>query len=260
MMRTTTMINPRAFYISRPIKAAAALCGLVLAASPVSAHADDFGIDLSLGIKKNIIKGLHASLEGSLRTQNNSSDLEQLSIGPGIDYKPIKYLKFDIGYEFIDKYHPSHTTNNNIVESYWSPRHRIVASASGILPLGDFKISLRERYQYTYRQKTSAKKTSQSGAETSDKIVSAEHSHIWRQRLSFAYKHPDIHIEPHFDFEMYNILTDGFAFDKLRFLLGIQYEIINNHSVELYYRYTYEIADSSDENVHLLGLSYEFEF
>lgn len=257
------MINPRSFKITRPIKAAAAaaLCCSALALSPVSAHADDFGLDINLGLKKKIIKGLSASIEGSIRTQDNSSELERLSIGPGIDYKPIKYLKLDLGYEFIDKYRPSYTTNNdNIVESYWSPRHRIVASVSGILPLGDFKISLRERYQYTYRQETSAKKTSQSGAAKSDKIVSAEHSHMWRQRLSFEYEHPDIHIAPHFDFEMYNNLADGFAFDKLRFLLGIEYEITKNHSVELYYRYTYEIADSSEENSHLLGLGYEFTF
>ena len=258
------MINTITTIARRPLKLTT-ITLLCFAALTSSAHAafadDDFGLDINLGIKKKITKSLTASLKGNLRTQDKTTEIDRFSVNAALAYKPVKYLKLDAGYEFIDRYKPSYITdNNNTVDSYWSPRHRATASVSGILHAGDCVISLRERYQYTYRQETRAAKTSSTGDAISDKIIAAEHSHIWRQRVSFEYKNPDLRIAPYAEFELFNDLTDSFSLDKMRLTVGTGYHITKNHILDFYYRHTYDSAHHGEDNSHLIGIGYEFSF
>lgn len=239
------------------------LIGIMLFAGN-TAFAQDFGINVNAGVEKKIIKGLKVGIEGTVRSQNNSSALERLAIGADIGYKPIKYLKLDASYSFLGKYYEESTTKKgNILSSYWSPRHRFEASIAGILPIGDFEISIRERYQLTHRSEVSVAKWDEDGeTRKSDEIVTARNEHMWRSRIHFSY---DFHVDemvltPYGNFELFNDLTNSFKVDKLRFIIGLEYEIVKHSAVEIYYRYTAPIADEDDEDIHLLGFGYTFSF
>ena len=227
---------------------------------PLSAMSQDFGLDINLGVKKKIVKGLIISAEFELRTQDMSSALERIDAGLGISYKPIDYFKIGAGYHFIDKYKLKHETKKgNIVDEYWSPRHRAYADVTGILPIENFELSLRERYQYTYRSETSAKKWDSDGDPKNDEIIDAKHDHILRTRVQAQYSIKPIKLSPYFSIEVYNDLIESFNIDKVRLLVGMEYSLKKHHVFDLFYRYTAGIADSDDE-CHLLGIGYEFKF
>lgn len=227
---------------------------------PLCAMTQDFGLDVNLGLKKKIVKGLSVAAEFELRTQDMSSEMERIDAGLGISYKPIDYFKIGIGYHFIDKYKPKHETKKgNIVDDYWSPRHRAYADVTGIAVVENFEISLRERYQFTHRSETSAKKWSSSGKAKDDEIIEAKNDHILRSRVLAQYNIKKIKLAPYFSIEVHNDLADSFAIDKVRLIAGLEYSLKKHHVFDLFYRYTAGIADSDDE-CHLLGIGYEFTF
>ena len=227
---------------------------------PLCAMGHDLGLDINVGLKKKLIKGLNIAASFELRTQDMSSEMERIDAGIDISYKPIDYFKFGIGYDFIDKYKLKHETNSgNIVDNYWSPRHRANVYVTGILPIENFEISLREKYQYTYRTENSVKKWNSAGVQKDNKIYDAEHKHILRSRILAQYTIKSIHLSPYFSIELYNDLANKFGIDKLKLTPGLEYSIKKHHAFDLFYRYTAGIADSDDE-CHLIGVGYEFKF
>ncbi len=209
---------------------------------PLCACAQDFGLDFNLGLKKKIIKGLSIAVGFELRTQDMTTEMGQIDASFEMSYKPIDYFKFGAGYDFIDKYYPNITT--------WSPRHRANVFVTGILPIEDFELSLRERYQYTYR--------SMSGK------IASKHEHILRSRLQAEYHIKAVHLTPYLNFEMYNDLANSFAIDKLKLNVGLTYTLKKKkskfaHDFEFFYRYTAPIA-SDDEDFHMIALGYLFKF
>ncbi len=232
----------------------------VILLMPLSVMAQDFGLDINLGVKKKIVKGFSVAAAFELRTQDMSSALERLDAGLDISYKPIDYFKIGAGYHFIDKYKLKHETKKgNIVDNYWSPRHRAHVDITGIMPVENFEISLRERYQYTHRSETSAKKWSSTGVAKDDEIIVAKDNHILRSRVLAQYNIKKIKLAPYFSIEVYNDLIESFNIDKVRLLVGMEYSLKKHHVFDLFYRYTAGIADSDDE-CHLLGIGYEFKF
>ena len=236
------------------------ILSVVILSVPLSAMAQDFGLDVNLGLKKKIVKGLSVAAEFELRTQDMSSEMERIDAGLDISYKPIDYFKIGIGYHFIDKYKlKRETKKGNIVDNYWSPRHRAHADITGIVPVGNLEVSLRERYQFTHRSETSAKKWSSSGEAKDDEIIESKNDHILRSRVLAQYNIKPIKLAPYFSIEIYNDLADSFSIDKVRLTTGMEYSVKKNHVFDLFYRYTAGIADSDDE-CHLLGVGYEFKF
>lgn len=234
------------------------IAGLMLL--PACAFAQDFGLSINAGVKKKIVKGLNIAAAFELRTQDLSSEMERIDVGLDVSYKPIEYFKFGVGYDFIYKYTPKHETDSmNVVDSYWSPRNRVNVYVTGILPIGDFELSLRERYQFTHRSRSTAKKWNSLGVAQADKVISAKNDHEFRSRLKGEYKIRPVHLTPYLALEMYNDLTDSFAVDKLKVTVGLGYTLKKKHGFDLYYRYTAGIADAEDE-MHLLAVGYEFKF
>ena len=224
------------------------------------AQAQDFGLDINASLKKKITKGLNISAAFELRTQDMSSQMERIDAGIDISYKPIDYFRFGAGYDFIDKFYPKHHTNSgNIVDDYWSIRNRVNVYVTGILPIDNFEISLRERYQFTHRSQSSVKKWNGLGVAQDNKIIKAKNAHDFRSRILAKYKIKPEKLTPYLSMELYNDLASSFKIDKFKLTTGIGYSLKKHHEFELFYRYTAGIADPDDE-CHLLGLGYEFKF
>ncbi len=104
----------------------------------------EMGGRLSFSVDKKLAKGLHLRLEEELRMDNNFSAFDRFHTTLGLSYKVNSNVKVGIGYAMINPYS---TTNN----AFKNSRHRLMVDASYGLPLGNWRLSLKERFQVTYR-------------------------------------------------------------------------------------------------------------
>ena len=120
----------------------ALLPAAVFAQGTKNALESDFGARLSVSVDKKIVKGLHVEAGGEMRLSDNFTSLGRYQFGVGMTYKVNKYFKVGVGYQFIEKKNSS---------SVWKPRHRVYADASALFRAGDWRFSVKERFQYTHR-------------------------------------------------------------------------------------------------------------
>ena len=104
----------------------------------------EFGGRLSVSVDKKLARGLHVSLEEEIRMDNNFSSFDRFHTTLALSYKVNDYLKLGLGYAMINPY----SSNNS---AFKSSRHRLMLDATGSLRFGDWRLSLRERFQATYR-------------------------------------------------------------------------------------------------------------
>lgn len=104
----------------------------------------EFGGRLSVSVDKKLARGLHVSLEEEIRMNNNFSSFDRFHTTLGLSYKVNDYLKLGVGYAMINPYSSSNS-------AFKSSRHRLMLDATGSLRFGDWRLSLRERFQATYR-------------------------------------------------------------------------------------------------------------
>ncbi|MBQ6236790.1 MAG: DUF2490 domain-containing protein [Bacteroidales bacterium] len=104
----------------------------------------EVGGRLSVSVDKKLARGLHVSLEEEIRMDNNFGSFDRFHTTLGLSYKVNDYLKLGVGYAMINPYSSSNS-------AFKSSRHRLMLDATGSLRFGDWRLSLRERFQATYR-------------------------------------------------------------------------------------------------------------
>ncbi len=104
----------------------------------------EFGGRLALSVDKKLARGLHISLEEEVRMDNNFGSFNRFHTTLGLSYKVNRYFKLGIGYAMINPYSSANST-------FKATRHRFMADATGSLNFGDWRLSLKERFQATYR-------------------------------------------------------------------------------------------------------------
>ena len=104
----------------------------------------EVGGRLSVSVDKKLARGLHISLEEEIRMDNNFGSFDRFHTTLGLSYKVNDYLKLGVGYAMINPYSSSNG-------AFKSSRHRLMLDATGSLRFGDWRLSLRERFQATYR-------------------------------------------------------------------------------------------------------------
>lgn len=242
----------------------------------------DFGLWTSVGVEKKITKKWGVELEGELRTQDAMKEVSRYSLGISTDYKLTSWLKVDAGYIFLRDYNLSEFKADPIAEEdegwvayqgdlyapYWTTRHRANVSLTGSVKLGRFKLSLRERWQYTYRPETEKGHEYHVGycegvpvepviEDKGMKKVKGKGSNVLRSRLQVAYDIKSVPFEPYASCEMYH---DGGGLKKTRYTIGGDYKIAKKHTVGLYYRYQDFSGSDEGESTHILGVGYKFKF
>ena len=245
---------------------------------PASAQQDDFGLDFSLEAQKKIDKKWSVSLEGELRTRNNAQTNDRWSVGVGVDYKATKWLKASAGYNFLyDNYdrisyfdaEDDEVDDGDADEGdpkkraqYWQGRHRFnVALTLSKKLVGDFKFSLRERWQYTYRpaytvdERWSYLKNAYDGKE---KTYCGKGKNVLRSRLQVEYDKSKAKLTPYASVELFNAKS----LEKIRYQAGVDWSITKQHAIGAFYRYQHIIDDDEglEADRHLIGLSYKIKF
>ena len=251
---------------------------LVVALSSAIGYAqgDDFGTSLSVEGDKKINKKLTVSIEAEMRTRDDVKTVDRWSGGLSASYKLLSWLKASAGYTFLydnNERISYYEEGDGKVEKgvvnvgepkkcaqYWGVRHRFQVSLIGSYKLGDLELSLRERWQYTYRPEYTVDERWSYFDEDYD---GEEHTYrgkgknLLRSRLQAEYKIHDFPGTPFANVELFN----AWSLEKTRYTIGCDWKINKQNSVGLFYRYqTVNDDDDNETNRHVIGLGYQFKF
>lgn len=214
-----------------------------ISVSNVFARDNDFGIWTSIEGEKKIIKGLSFALEGEFRSRDNSRKTDRWSGSADLSYRIWPFLKAGASYTYI------YTGNEKKKGIVWEHRHRYNIYLLGSYKWNRFNISLRERFQHTYR--SGVKKTAKR----------ANPKQVLRSRLQIAYDIKKSKFTPYASCELYHTLNDPIdnGYEKTRWTAGTKYKLNKKNSFDIYYRYQTK-SDDDEPNGHILGLGFSHKF
>ena len=243
----------------------------------VFAQGDDFGLDFSLEAQKKLFKQWSLSLESEFRTRDNTKTADRWSAGLSLDYKVAKWLKASVGYTFLYDHNERisyyDATDEAVLDGdaevgdpkksadYWGTRHRFNLSLTPSQKFGDFKFSLRERWQYTYRPEYTVDERWSYLDQKYDgkqKTYNGKGRSVLRSRLQVEYDKKKLALKPYINVEFFN----AWSVEKIRYQAGAAWEFSKQHALEAFYRYQTVRGDDDDResDIHMIGLGYKFKF
>lgn len=256
---------------------------------------DDFGLDISLGAEKELFPEVELSVEGNLRTQENSQRIERYVLGAELSYKFFNTKKFDMkvsgGFEYMWNQKMAETKHKgtvdvvdwndpnlgtitfdeyNINERYWRNRHRTSLGLSAVYsPSKRWSFQLRETVQYShYCREDSINQWEYRYDEDDDvdgdykvkndrKSVDPKDRVVLRSKFTVEYNVKGIPLNP-FAAVDYGCGLNYTA-NKWKYTVGADYSIKKKHKLTIYYRFQTE-DDDDEPNGHMLGMGYKIKF
>ena len=242
---------------------------------PLFSHAqkDNFGFQLSAEGTTKVGNRMNVGLTLETRTRDGLGDVERLPAGIDFDYKIFSWLKSSCGYTFIGDHNRriSHYKENDrdvlkgLAEVgdpknrriYWGVRHRTHLTLTGTWKISNLKLSLRERWQYTYRCKRIVEGRYNYCYDKSDNaahLYPSKSIHVLRSRLSAEYKIKHFAGTPHVSTELYN----SWELSKIRCDAGMEWKLQKGHTLDTYYRYQHRRNGNAD--THTICFEYKLKF
>ena len=149
---------------------------------------------------------------------------------------------------------------NNWRPSYWGIRHRVHASLTGTYKFqNNLRLSLRERWQYTYRPEKTVTRWDFDNSTWEDKVRSGKGKNQLRSRLQLEYDKKKALLTPYASVELYN----SWAIEKIRYTVGTDINMTKSHTFNVFYRYqNMKNVDDDvyDPDMHYIGVGYKFKF
>ena len=236
------------------------LCAAII---PTPSRADDAGLIASVGTSRKISKRLSAGFEAEFRSRNDFRTADRVSVGADISYKVLPWLKAGAGYTLlIDNnrekitYQDDGVSYNNWRPSYWGLRHRFNVTLTASHKIQRVELSLRERWQYTYRPSKMIDNFDFDEGEWEDHEVKGKGKNVLRSRLQLEWDIPKCKFDPFASVEFHTARE----LEKTRFILGVDHSVKKKHNFKLYYRYQLSGSSIDDPNIHMLGLGYTYKF
>ena len=246
-------------------KRLAATALILTSALPMTAQSEG-GLYMSVEAEKKIDKKLSVSLEAATRSRNNFNTMDRWSLDLGAEYKLNKWLKAEAGYMLIDQNNREKinykTTGayDTWRPSYWSIKHRVYAGLTGSYKFSNnIKLSLRERWQYTYRPEKTVQRWDFDDEAWEDKVRTGKGKNQLRSRFEIAYDKKRALFTPYANIELYN----GWGIEKVRYTVGTDIRLSKQHQLGVFYRFQdmkQVDADEYDPNMHYIGIGYKFKF
>lgn len=248
---------------------------------------DEFGVWATFEASKKINKKFKVVGDVEFRTYDFVNNIERTAIGVKLEYKILKWLKSNVGYQFHYKHNPEETSikdpvydeegnfagnEYNIDNDYWVIRNRVYATISGEYKVGRFEFGLRERLQYTHTGSATTDETkyrydlgmdpllstedNEWLATTEPEFKDAKHNLTLRSRVNVKYDIPNCKVNPFASVELYTRLDEWKGYDKLRYRLGASYKINKDNSISLYYLFE---DVNGGANGHAIGVEYSID-
>ena len=242
-----------------------AALALTALSQPLMAQSEA-GLLMEVSAEKKLSKKFSVGLEADMRTRNNLKTMDRWSVGISAAYRPLKYLKFDAGYTLLNnnfREDISYNTSgsyNNWRPSYWGIRHRLHASVTGTYKFqNNLRVSLRERWQYTYRPEKTVERWDFDNSWWEDKVRTSKGKNQLRSRLQLEYDKKGALLTPFASMELYN----SWAIEKIRYTVGTDFNVTKQHTFSLFYRFQNMKNvddDDYDPDMHYIGVGYKFKF
>lgn len=264
---------------------------LCISLTVMVARADDFGLWTGVEASQNLgVNGLSAHAGLGFRANNSLKSVNRWSGSVGLNYSPLKHLKFGVGYTYIYAYkqheRKEHFRNSdntwngyNYTHPYWRSKNRFNVDVKGDIDVGRFNISLRERYQLTryntvhatrdrYRFDAVMDENDNISYELRDGYPETEQDKkacktkdYLRSKLEVSYNIRHCRITPAVSVELEQNLHDGFHIDEVRYSAGADYNIIKRKlSLGLDYHFCKgNGGDDDDDDLHAIELSLKFK-
>ncbi len=198
----------------------------------------DFGLWYSITAEKKLIKSLDLNLDANVRTYHNASEIEEAFFDIGLNYKFNKYLSAAVSYRF---------TEFKEDDESFHPRHKWFADLKGKLPLGDFDISARLRFQQRYKTFIE---------DENDK----ESKEVIRFRIKTLYDIPSFPVNPYISAELFfpAFTETTRTVEKNRLMAGLEYNISKKHSIELEYMFQRDFLPHISD-INIISVSYNLK-
>lgn len=259
---------------------------LLAAAIPAMAQTDvdldnEFGGRLSVAADKKLNKGLHLRLEEEVRFDNNFGAFNRFHTTVGFNYKVNQYLKVGVGYALINPW-------NSDSNEFKSARHRLMIDATGSMRFGVWRLSLKERFQATYRSGDMNEYQNPRTALTLKSRLKLQYRG-WRRFEPYTYiemrnilNAPVIHAKYNKATDKWGYYSggifyskdednpgwfldgfDGIYINRLRFALGFDYRINRESSIDVCLLLDYvsdKVVDANAEGTKLKSYTYEKGF
>lgn len=281
-------MNSRLKNNSRTIVLALLALALLLPCQ-ANANDDDHALWTSFEVSKKLNKQFKATGEIEFRTSDYLKEIERLSAGVGLQYKPFKWFKVNAGYIFIAGYNPKSTSikdptewidmntgesewfpNYNVDHSYWEKRNRVYLSATGDCKIGRISLSLRERLQYT---RTNSELIDEDKhrhdailggprptetVESNKELKEHKNNTVLRSRITAKWDIPKCKVTPFVSTELYSRLDKWRGFEKLRSRLGATLKIDKDNALDIYYLFE-KAGEKGKGNTHAIGIGYSLD-
>lgn len=217
--------------------------------------------------------GFSIGAEAEYRSMEWVDHTDQFSLAADVGYKPLKWLKVGAQYKYIRAQSLGDLTKSGkyFYRNYWDDKHRVSVSVTGSLKVWKFNLSLRERYQYTYRPEHWITRYAVSdGLRDGFRYIDGKEKHILRSRFQVSFKpYKKCKWEPFASIELYSQLRDdnltepeksnGAMFcDKWRLTAGTEFKINKHNALTLFYRYADSNDDDENESHNTIGIVYSF--
>lgn len=243
--------------MERGIRFALVLSALLLTSVGVKAEGDDFGIWTEANVEKKVTRNLSVDAGVEMRTRDHVKTVDRWSGSIGASYKLTDWLKASADYTFLYDNNEKWNDKQTKVASFWGVRHRFNVSLTGSVDFGNLSVSLRERWQYTYRPEKTVERTKVSNGKVEDKTYNGKGKNVWRNRLQLKYKLTSLW-RPYVNGETY---VAGSGLEKYRLSAGTEIRLSKKHSFDVKYLFQKSCSDDDDEgNRHILGFGYTFKF
>jgi len=212
---------------------------LICTAPVIFSQEKDFGIWAGISAEKERIKNLDLNFDINLRTYHNVSEIEEAFFDIGLNYKFNKYLSAALSYRY---------TQFKEDDELFHQRHKWFADLKGKLPLGDFDISARFRFQQRYKTYFE---------DENDR----ESKEVGRFKFKALYNIPSFPVNPYLSAELFFPMFSGTerSVEKERFMAGFEYNISKKHSIELEYMFQRDFYPK-ESDMNIISVSYNIKF
>ncbi|MDE6870856.1 MAG: DUF2490 domain-containing protein [Bacteroidales bacterium] len=212
---------------------------------------ENFNARISAGAEYKINRSLHVFASEEIRL-GGKDILDRSHTEAGISYKFTDYLKASVSYTAIAVYKSETVPVEDIGEktTYWFEwRHRVSGDITGTVRFGQWKLSLRERVQGTYKHKEL------------NNFQQPQTAWVLRSRLKASYKFRSVPLEPYVYFEPRLLLNgakwseeghttadyesaeflghNDVYFNRLRGAAGVEWKLNPRNSFDIYCLYNY---------------------
>lgn len=189
------------------------------------------GVYLKASLSGKIYRGLSFLVEEDIRPRDDFKEAEWFLTTAEINYRINRHLLAGGGYMSLVRYKASEDL-----------RHRYYLYVTGNHTIGPLTLSVRERFQATYKAHTGNPKN------------------YLRSMLNVSCRIGKSGLSPFAYAEVFNDTSNRMRSDKIRLSAGSNYRLDAHNSLQLYYRYHIFHVNDPVNYRHAIGICYMHRF